>query len=341
MDLFQSTTNADALPLGNHVLFSSDDVDHARAAVAEVYCDHRLEVIGRNPFAAQHNRLSGKALSINVMTYGAKTMIAPGALEGFYLFQFPVRGHASVNNGKNRYEIGGGTGGVINPEASTTMIWSEDCVQVMMQIEKRAFIEAACAEVCLPAGASLQFSGANKLHNSEGRAFLGILDYVIREAERGEVLLGGDTLLSKQLERTLMVGLLQTQVHNFTSVVTTNTGPMPRIIRSAESYMRENLGAPIMVEDIASAAGTSVRNLQGAFRSRYGRSPMTVLRDLRLELAWEELSNPTRTTRVTDVATELGFFHLGRFSEIYRKKYGCTPIETLRAARPGEGFGPF
>ncbi|WP_417812580.1 helix-turn-helix transcriptional regulator, partial [Thalassospira alkalitolerans] len=90
----------------------------------------------------------------------------------------------------------------------------------------------------------------------------------------------------------------------------------------------------------AGAAGTSVRNLQGAFRSRYGRSPMTVLRDLRLELAWEELSNPKRTTRVTDVAIELGFSHLGRFSEMYRKKYGCTPVETLRAARPGEGFGP-
>lgn len=340
MDLFQSTTNADALPLGNHALFSSDDVDHARAAVAEVYCDHRLEVMGKKPFAAQHNRLSGKALSINVMTYGAKTMIAPGALEGFYLFQFPVRGHASVNNGNNRYEIGGGTGGVINPEASTTMIWSEDCVQVMMQIEKKAFIEAACAEVCMPVGTPLQFVGANRLNNSEGRAFLGILSYVMREAERGDALLGSDTLLSKQLERTLMVGLLQTQSHNFSSIVATNTGPMPRILRSAESYMRENLRAPIMVEDIASAAGTSVRNLQGAFRNRYGRSPMTVLRDLRLELAWEELSNPTRTTRVTDVATELGFFHLGRFSEIYRRKFGCSPIETLRAARPGEGFGP-
>ncbi|MEY8120231.1 AraC family transcriptional regulator [Falsihalocynthiibacter sp. BN13B15] len=341
MDLFQSATKADALPLSDHVLFKGDDIDEARAAVAEVYCDHRLETIGRQPFAAQHNRISGKALSINVMTYGAKTLIAPGALEGFYLFQFPVRGHASINNGTNRHEIGGGTSGVINPEASTSMIWSEDCVQVMLQIEKKALIETARAEVGLPAGTSLQFAGANKLRNGEGRAFLGLLNFIMKGSEGDDALLGSDTLLGKQLERTLMVGLLQTQSHNFSSIVASNTGPMPRIIRSAESYMHENLRAPIMIEDIACAAGTSVRNLQGAFRNRYGRSPMTVLRDLRLELAWEELSNPTQTTRVTDVATELGFFHLGRFAEIYRKKFGCTPVETLRAALPTEGFRPF
>ena len=58
----------------------------------------------------------------------------------------------------------------------------------------------------------------------------------------------------------------------------------------------------------------------------------TVLRDMRLERAWEDLSNPGADTRVTDVATGLGFFHLGRFSEHYRRKFGCSPVETLRSA---------
>jgi AraC-like DNA-binding protein len=341
MDLFQSTANISTLPMSNHALFASDDIDEARAEVAEVYCDHRLEIMGQQRFSAQHNRISGAALSINVMTYGAKTLISPGALEDFYLFQFPVQGHASINNGANQHEIGGGTSGVINPEAQTTMIWSECCVQVMIQIEKRALVEVARAEVGLPSGATLQFTGANDVRSGEGKAFLGIVNYVMKEAERGDVLLGGGTLLSKQLERTLLVGLLQTQSHNLPDVSLGQSGPMPRIIRTAESYMREHMRSPIMIEDIAGAAGTSVRNLQGAFRTRYGRSPMTVLRDLRLEQAWEELSNPSQETRVTDVAAELGFFHFGRFAEIYRKKFGCTPVETLRSAHQMDGTGPF
>ena len=155
----------------------------------------------------------------------------------------------------------------------------------------------------------------------------------MREAEAGADLIGGTGLLARQLERTLMVGLLQTQKHNLQPANIAGSGPMPRMLRHAEEYMRGNLHLPIMIEDIAQAAGTGVRNLQASFRERYGRTPMAVLRDLRLERAWQDLSNPVPQTTVTDVATGLGFFHLGRFSEQYRKKFGCTPIETLRAAK--------
>ncbi|WP_460274457.1 AraC family transcriptional regulator [Celeribacter sp. ULVN23_4] len=332
MGQIQTPTSTGALPLAAHPLFASDDLDEARNAVARVYCDHRLETIGSSRFAARHNRLSGGCLSVNVMTYGTKTLIAPGALERFYLFQFPLSGHASVSNGDNSHEIGGGRSGVLNPDAETRMIWDENCAQLLVQIDRDALNAAAQAEYGLPAGHVLRFQGANDMRGSEGRAFLGLLDFVMREADRGGVMLGSETLLGKQLERTLMVGLLETQAHNLSRASDDQTAPMPRVMRLAESYMRENLYEPIMIEDIARAAGTSVRGLQAAFRAR-GRSPMSRLRDLRLEQAWEELSNPAPETSVTDVATALGFFHLGRFAEYYRKKFGCSPVETLRVAR--------
>jgi AraC-like DNA-binding protein len=333
LNLLETSTQSGVLPLGCHARFASNDLDEARAAVAEVYCDHRLEAIGRQPFDARHNRVNGHALSINVMTYGAKTLIVPGALEDFYLFQFPLRGHASINNGANQHEIGGGFSGVLNPDAHTCMIWSENCVQVMIQVEKQAMMAVARAELGLPSNAPVQFMGANNLKTENGRAFLGILNYLMQDCERGEVPLGGESLLARQLERTLLVGLLQTQNHSLSDGICQTSGPIPRVLRVAESFMRENLRVPIMIEDIAQAVGTSERALQAAFRARYKRPPMTVLRDLRLEMALQELSNPTSETRVTDVATDLGFYHLGRFSEIYRKKFGCSPSETLRYAR--------
>ncbi|MCT4371082.1 AraC family transcriptional regulator [Yangia mangrovi] len=321
------------LPLGSHPLFATEDLDEARDRVAQVYCDHRLEVMGRAPLAAQHNRLDGQDLSVNVLTYGAKTQIAPGPLEQFYLFQFPLRGHASVNSGARGYEIGDGRGGVLNPDEDVSMIWSEHCVQLMLQIDRRALEQAARAEFGLPQGAPLRFDGAQALTGGEGRSFLGLLQFVISETQRGAALLGQGSALGRQLERTLLVGLLQSQVRlPVAGAMGLGQGHAPRMMRLAEEFMRENLGAALMIEDIASAAGTSVRSLQAAFRARHGCGPMTVLRDMRLERAWEELSNPGADTRVTDVATGLGFFHLGRFSEHYRRKFGCSPVETLRAA---------
>jgi AraC-like DNA-binding protein len=41
-------------------------------------------------------------------------------------------------------------------------------------------------------------------------------------------------------------------------------------------------------------------------------------------------ADPT-ITKVTDIATELGFWELGRFSVKYRQIFGETPSTTLRA----------
>ena len=326
------------LPLSNRPLFASRDLDEAREKVAQVYCDHRLERIGSGSFDACHNRLSGRHLSINVMTYGGKTLIAPGELGQFYLFQFPIRGHASVNNGTNQHDIGGGLSGVLNPDEDTCMIWSENCAQVMVQVERDALTRTARSHFGVPADRLLRFAGANDMRGGDGRAFVELLGYAIQQAELGGVPIGGDSLMAQQLETTLMVGLLQTQRHCFSGLAQADAkssvaGPVPRIVRVAEGYMSSHLKSALTLEDIAREAGASVRALQAAFRASRGRSPMTVLRDMRMERAWVDLSHPTPETNVTEVATGLGFFHLGRFAEQYRKKYGCTPIETLRSAR--------
>lgn len=103
------------LPLAGHALFAGADPDKPRAKVAGVCCDHRLELIGRAPFDARHNRFAGKSLSLNVMQSGAKTLIVPGALPDFYLFQMPLAGFASVTPGAERHENGPGRSDVVNP----------------------------------------------------------------------------------------------------------------------------------------------------------------------------------------------------------------------------------
>lgn len=321
---------SEALPLAASPLFASTDVDEARARVAEVYCDHRLDPMGRGRFEARHNRLSGRDLSVNVMTYTAKTMIAPGALRDFYLFQYPLSGHASVVNGANRHEIGSGRSGVVNPEEETCMIWGEGCAQLMIQVRREALQRVARRHFVLPEGQSLRFFGANDMRAGEGKAFLGLLSYAMNG--EGEGLWGGGGLMGQQLETMLMVGLLQTQRHNLSEQEAETGAPVPRAVRLAEEYMRAHLTQAITLETLAREVGASERALQAAFRAGRGLSPMTVLRELRLERAWQELSHPGPVTSVTDVAMQLGFFHLGRFSEHYRRKFGCAPSETLRSA---------
>ena len=81
--------------LKNHALFRSRDLDEEREKVAAVFCPHRLETLGaRALFDACHHHLPGQRLSLNYIEYGARTLIAPGELDDFYLLQIPLEGGA-------------------------------------------------------------------------------------------------------------------------------------------------------------------------------------------------------------------------------------------------------
>jgi len=106
-----------------------------------------------------------------------------------------------------------------------------------------------------------------------------------------------------------------------------------RSVRRALAYIDDNAHRPITVEDVAEAAGVSLRVLQYAFRSTLGSTPNQRLRRVRLARAHEDLlvADPSRGDTVTRIAHAWGFMHVGRFAQEYRANYGATPMERLRA----------
>jgi AraC-like DNA-binding protein len=81
------------------------------------------------------------------------------------------------------------------------------------------------------------------------------------------------------------------------------------------------------------AIGVSGRTLRMACQEQLGVSPTQYLLLRRMRLARRTLrqADPD-VTRVTDIATALGFWELGRFSVKYRQIFGESPSTTLRMA---------
>lgn len=105
-----------------------------------------------------------------------------------------------------------------------------------------------------------------------------------------------------------------------------HTQIMLRFERALEELEPESLD----ILALCRATQTSRRSLEAIVRARTGRSPWDYLRWRRLLRARERLSAPSSTTRVTDVACDLGIWHLGRFAGDYAAAFGETPVETLR-----------
>ncbi|MGG5891164.1 helix-turn-helix transcriptional regulator [Falsiroseomonas sp. HC035] len=147
--------------------------------------------------------------------------------------------------------------------------------------------------------------------------------------------LSSNAAASRQVKHRLQECVLQILLEGLetygssTPVVSSST--RRRVARAAEELLRARLDEPPSLLELCEALNVPERTLHAAFQEGFGMSPKTYLRSLRLSAAHMRLRSGAGS--VTDTATELGFFHFGRFSSEYRTMFGEPPSETLRRAR--------
>jgi AraC-like DNA-binding protein len=106
-----------------------------------------------------------------------------------------------------------------------------------------------------------------------------------------------------------------------------------RRVKLAEDLMRSSFFEALTLDELAAAAGCSVRSLSLAFRRVRELAPYAALTAIRLAEARSRLASTERPETISRVALDCGFTHLGRFARQYRETYGEMPSETLRARR--------
>jgi AraC-like DNA-binding protein len=98
-----------------------------------------------------------------------------------------------------------------------------------------------------------------------------------------------------------------------------------------EGWIEAHLGEPLTLGRLCQVAGVGARCLQKTFESRRGVSPMRFVTERRLTAAHRRLIHAAPNTSVTRIALDLGFDHLGRFSQMYKQVIGESPSQTLAA----------
>ncbi|MCC7319882.1 MAG: AraC family transcriptional regulator [Rubellimicrobium sp.] len=325
----ETRTQTPAAPLRDHVLFRSRDLDEARERVAAVFCPHRLETLhARDRFAACHHHLRGQGLSLNYIEYGARTLIAPGELEGFYLLQIPLGGGAEISNGQGSYRSTPERAAILNPHLPTRMVWEEGTRQILVQVPRPMMQAHLAAMLGGPPDRLPTFAGPVDLTTGPGAALGRLVLWLVEEADAGGQPFG-PALMARQIESTVVCGLLALS-HDHQAQMPRAGAARPRHLRLAEDFIVAHLDQPITLIEVAQAAGISPRGLQLAFREHRATTPLAFWRDARLDRVRADLTAAPPGTRVTDVALRWGFTHFGRFSEMFRARFGITPREALR-----------
>jgi AraC-like DNA-binding protein len=103
--------------------------------------------------------------------------------------------------------------------------------------------------------------------------------------------------------------------------------------RRAEVYIETHWNEAITIASLARATASSARSIFYHFKNSRGQSPMSFLKQVRLEHAREMLENSGVGRSVTEIAVDCGFGNLGHFAGDYFKRFGERPSDTLKRGK--------
>jgi len=105
----------------------------------------------------------------------------------------------------------------------------------------------------------------------------------------------------------------------------------PLAFRSALTIIYKNIDSPPSISEISNELGVSTRNLQYLFLHHLGMSPKTFIMAARLNVARKRLRySSIGRGKVSDIANDLDFWHMGGFSKEFKKLFHLKPGDILR-----------
>ena len=94
---------------------------------------------------------------------------------------------------------------------------------------------------------------------------------------------------------------------------------------SALEFMKNNIKKQITLEELSQIVTLDKNYFVRLFKSTYGKTPINVLIDLRMERASDLIANTNMT--VSDIAEECGYNSVSYFIAQYKKHFGITPLK--------------
>jgi AraC-like DNA-binding protein len=220
---------------------------------------------------------------------------------------------------------------VMNPTQPYRKRWSADGRQLLVRIDKDLIRRRLMALLGHDAEQELAFEFAPLDGRGRGATLARFADLICRDFEGDRLLTRPET--QNAAVETLCHLLLDTADHSYREALDRPAAlAVPRFVRRAEDFIRAHIAADITLDKIARAAGVSERTLHRGFRDFRETTPMAHLKSLRLQAARQALL-AGKGASVTDVATEFGLSHLGKFAREYRRQFGELPSQTLRRRR--------
>src|SRR4051794_11465150 len=311
-------------------LLVTHDVEEAHDYIADVYIPHELKTRDGRVLDFRLRYLDSERLTVGHLVYGADAELLVPPMRDCYHMNLTLHGQ-TINSQRGRWAstAAGQSGVLFNPTDAFTVRWSPEAVQLALKLPRRP-VEAHLGKLIhRPVERPISFNLGLDLTSPAGQSLLSTVHFLRRELARP----GGIATMPvarDQLESLVLTQLLLAIPSNYTELLRSpeppvRNGHVRRVVDLIEAHPERDL----TLAELAHAAGTTARALQRGFKEIVGMSPTAYVRAVRLDRVHAELLSEPDVS-VTDVAMKWGFFHLGRFAQQYRERFGVVPSQTVR-----------
>ena len=319
--------------LERHRVFHSHDAEEIRAFLGGKGYKFDLSPRLTRQLNTRINAVYMPSMYLGYMHYGDLPVeLCPGPARSDFLLQLPIRGHLAASMGGESVDSNPSRAVIASPvRKQCRFVSSADSTRLQLALGQVALSGQLAALLGEPPRAPLEFVPAMDLTTGYGRSLAQhVLMAVASLNEADSVLLNPITMGA--FEQFIMTALLLSQPHNYSDALRRLEKPIaPRDVRRAIDYIEAHLDQAVTIADLVEATGVAGRTLFLHFKEFKGVSPMRYLRGARLRHVRQALLRADREVGVTKIAMSMGFTHMGRFSLEYRRRFGESPSQTLRA----------
>jgi AraC-like DNA-binding protein len=314
--------------------FETTDRDAAMLHVSKSFAPHDLTLGHGQILAFRLQLVTAPRLVFGRMRYGASATIDGPAMGQCYHLTLPQAGESTVvQRGVRRTVQAGTTGVMFEPRTPLSVTWSSESWQHHVKFPA-GMLEAHAAKLAgaaAPRG-ELGFELTFDMRGGAGQALLAVLRFLEVELAKPDGL-SANTLASRELESAFLTQLLAALPSRTGDEFKAGSGASRSggaRIHELVDYIDAHLADELALADLTEASGLSARSVQLGFRREFGVSPTEFVRERRLDHVHHELLEAGPGS-VSDTAMRWGFFHLGRFAQQYRARFGELPSETAGA----------
>lgn len=313
--------------LDEFLLFSSDDYQTIKDQISHYLCPHQFDVKAITRLNTRLNGFSFGQSALYDLKYSAPVAITIDEASPNYLFRMTLEGQCRVEHAQNQVVQSVGIMTVTHPHTKSRIVTNQRCRNIILKLNKQDVETQLFKMLGYRSTETVMFDSGMSCTHEGLSSIIETLNYLCHAYYN----IQNWSFISASFTEYLIELILLKVPNNYSSQLNEQRQRvLPNYMKKAQQYIQQHIRDNITLADLSEFCAVSGRTLQKGFNQYFQQTPIEYIRDVRVELVHQALLNGREQHTVADILLQHGIQSFGHFSNIYKKRYGYLPSQTLK-----------